>query len=107
MPCQLTVSKVLRRSLTISALAAALGAVACTRSSSSVAEITGRQPVTLKLSFLYAVGFGGFVAFSVYLPSYLKTAFDLLYAEGRAGSPKTLPTVSKHTAGWACMSSAT
>jgi hypothetical protein len=44
MPCQLTVSKVLRRSLTISALAAALGAIACTRSSSSVAEITGRQP---------------------------------------------------------------
>ena len=26
-------------------------------------------PVTLQLSFLYAVGFGGFVAFSVYLPT--------------------------------------
>jgi NNP family nitrate/nitrite transporter-like MFS transporter len=38
---------------------------------------TFRLPVTLQLSFLYAVGFGGFVAFSVYLPTYLKDAFDL------------------------------
>ncbi|GAA3166064.1 NarK/NasA family nitrate transporter [Blastococcus jejuensis] len=34
-------------------------------------------PVTLQMSFLYAVGFGGFVAFSVYLPTYLKDTFDL------------------------------
>jgi NNP family nitrate/nitrite transporter-like MFS transporter len=34
-------------------------------------------PITLQLSFLYAVGFGGFVAFSVYLPTYLKDAFGL------------------------------
>ncbi|WP_104523656.1 MFS transporter [Blastococcus atacamensis] len=38
---------------------------------------TLRLPVTLQLSFLYAVGFGGFVAFSVYLPTYLKDAFGL------------------------------
>jgi NNP family nitrate/nitrite transporter-like MFS transporter len=38
---------------------------------------TFRLPVTLQLSFLYAVGFGGFVAFSVYLPTYLKDTFDL------------------------------
>jgi NNP family nitrate/nitrite transporter-like MFS transporter len=38
---------------------------------------TVRLPVTLQLSFLYAVGFGGFVAFSVYLPTYLKDTFDL------------------------------
>ncbi|GAA3389220.1 MFS transporter [Cryptosporangium minutisporangium] len=38
---------------------------------------TFRLPVTLQLSFLYAVGFGGFVAFSVYLPTYLKDAHDL------------------------------
>lgn len=38
---------------------------------------TFRLPITLQLSFLYAVGFGGFVAFSVYLPTYLKDAFDL------------------------------
>lgn len=34
-------------------------------------------PVTLQMSFLYAVGFGGFVAFSVYLPIYLRDAYDL------------------------------
>ena len=38
---------------------------------------TLRMPVTLQLSFLYAVAFGGFVAFSVYLPTYLTTAFHL------------------------------
>ncbi|HEY8472864.1 MAG TPA: MFS transporter [Natronosporangium sp.] len=36
-----------------------------------------RLPVTWQLSFLYAVGFGGFVAFSVYLPAYLRTAYQL------------------------------
>ena len=38
---------------------------------------TLRMPVTLQMSFLYAVAFGGFVAFSVYLPTYLVTAFHL------------------------------
>lgn len=38
---------------------------------------TLRLPVTLQMSFLYAVGFGGFVAFSVYLPTYLKDTFGL------------------------------
>ncbi len=32
---------------------------------------------TWELSFLYAVSFGGFVAFSVYLPTYLRNAFEL------------------------------
>ncbi len=44
MPCQLNVSTVLRRSLAVAALAVAAGSLACTRSSSSVAAITGRQP---------------------------------------------------------------
>uniref|UniRef100_UPI00035D8DC3 MFS transporter n=1 Tax=Catelliglobosispora koreensis TaxID=129052 RepID=UPI00035D8DC3 len=30
-----------------------------------------------ELCFLYAVGFGGFVAFSVYLPAHLRTAYSL------------------------------
>lgn len=38
---------------------------------------TLKKPVTLKLSWLYAVGFGGFVAFSVYLPTYLVNAYGL------------------------------
>lgn len=36
-----------------------------------------RMPVTVRLAFLYAVAFGGFVAFSVYLPTYLTTAYGL------------------------------
>lgn len=38
---------------------------------------TVRLPATWAASALYAVSFGGFVAFSVYLPSYLRTAYDL------------------------------
>ncbi|MCJ1676212.1 MFS transporter [Streptomyces sp. APSN-46.1] len=36
-----------------------------------------RMPATLQLALLYAVAFGGFVAFSVYLPTYLTTAYGL------------------------------
>lgn len=42
---------------------------------------TLRMPVTLQLSLLYAVAFGGFVAFSVYLPAYLTTAYHLERAD--------------------------
>ena len=35
------------------------------------------RPVTLKLSWMYAMGFGGFVAFSVYLPTYLHNFYEL------------------------------
>ncbi|MFS0702652.1 MFS transporter [Cellulomonas sp. 179-A 4D5 NHS] len=38
---------------------------------------TARLRATGQLSVLYAVGFGGFVAFSVYLPTYLINAFGL------------------------------
>ncbi|UZN03200.1 MFS transporter [Cellulomonas sp. S1-8] len=38
---------------------------------------TAKLPATGQLSVLYAVGFGGFVAFSVYLPTYLINAFGL------------------------------
>ncbi|HWJ83830.1 MAG TPA: MFS transporter [Cellulomonas sp.] len=38
---------------------------------------TLKIPATLQLSWLYAVGFGGFVAFSVYLPTFLANAYDL------------------------------
>src|SRR5690625_7854812 len=34
-------------------------------------------PLTWQSSILYAVAFGGYVAFSVYLPAYLKTGYDL------------------------------
>jgi NNP family nitrate/nitrite transporter-like MFS transporter len=34
-------------------------------------------PITWEAALLYAVGFGGYVAFSVYLPTYLKNAYAL------------------------------
>ncbi|WP_116950663.1 MFS transporter [Jiangella endophytica] len=36
----------------------------------------GRLAVTWQMSFLYAVAFGGFVAFSTYLPTYLNDIYD-------------------------------
>lgn len=36
-----------------------------------------RLSITWQAAILYAVAFGGYVAFSVYLPSYLKVAYDL------------------------------
>ena len=44
-----------------------------------------KLPVTWQMSFLYAVAFGGFVAFSTYLPTYLKDvySFDLTEAGTR------------------------
>jgi NNP family nitrate/nitrite transporter-like MFS transporter len=41
-------------------------------------------PATLQLSWLYAVGFGGFVAFSVYLPTFLANAYHLAAADAAA-----------------------
>ncbi len=38
---------------------------------------TLKMPTTLELAWLYAIGFGGFVAFSVYLPSLLTTDYGL------------------------------
>ncbi|QIK68626.1 NarK/NasA family nitrate transporter [Nocardioides sp. HDW12B] len=40
-----------------------------------------RLPITWQACLLYAVAFGGYVAFSVYLPSYLKTDYDLTPAD--------------------------
>ena len=42
---------------------------------------TARLSITWQASILYAVAFGGYVAFSVYLPAYLKTAYGLDQAD--------------------------
>ena len=39
-------------------------------------KAAARLPVTWQMAFLYAVTFGGFVAFSTYLPTYLKDIYD-------------------------------
>ena len=46
-----------------------------------------RLPITWQACLLYAVAFGGYVAFSVYLPAYLKTAYDLTRPMRRTGWP--------------------
>jgi NNP family nitrate/nitrite transporter-like MFS transporter len=63
---------------------------------------TGKSAVALELSFLYAVGFGGFVAFSVYLPSYLKNAFDLSQSDAayRTAGFVILAVVMRPVGGW-------
>ncbi|MBF6349533.1 NarK/NasA family nitrate transporter [Nocardia flavorosea] len=57
------------------------GRTAPTESMTTRLKQTMRLPATWEASALYAVAFGGFVAFSVYLPSYLRTAYDLSQAD--------------------------
>jgi MFS transporter, NNP family, nitrate/nitrite transporter len=63
-----------------------------------------RMPVALQLSFLYAVAFGGFVAFSVYLPSYLTTAFGLQRGDAalRTAGFVVLAVAMRPLGGWLC-----
>ena len=55
------------------------------RSGGAEARGALKLAVTWQMAFLYAVTFGGFVAFSTYLPTYLKDvyAFDLTDAGAR------------------------
>jgi MFS transporter, NNP family, nitrate/nitrite transporter len=63
---------------------------------------TLKLPVSLQLSFLYAVGFGGFVAFSVYLPAYLKNAYDLSQNDAalRTAGFVVLAVIARPLGGW-------
>lgn len=57
------------------------GRQAPTTSLMSRLKANARLPITWQASVLYAVAFGGYVAFSVYLPAYLKTAYELSPAD--------------------------
>lgn len=63
---------------------------------------TFRLPVTLQMSFLYAVGFGGFVAFSVYLPTYLRDAYELTPGDAalRTAGFVVVAVVARPVGGW-------
>lgn len=63
---------------------------------------TLRIPVTWHLAILYALTFGGFVAFSVYLPTYLKAAFGLAPADAafRTAGFIVLAVVARPLGGW-------
>jgi NNP family nitrate/nitrite transporter-like MFS transporter len=41
-----------------------------------------KLPITWQMSFLYAAAFGGFVAFSTYLPTYLHDVYDIMDPKG-------------------------
>ncbi|XVV16686.1 MFS transporter [Actinoplanes sp. CA-131856] len=63
---------------------------------------TLRLRVTWQASAVYAVAFGGYVAFSVYLPAYLKTAYGLTQADAanRMAGFVLLAVVMRPTGGW-------
>lgn len=62
----------------------------------------GRLRVTWELSALYAVGFGGIVAFGVYLPTYLKNLYHLSQTEAgtKAAGFAVLAVICRPIGGW-------
>ncbi|MEO3824676.1 MFS transporter [Actinomadura sp. B10D3] len=63
---------------------------------------TARLGVTWQASALYAVLFGGYVAFSVYLPTYLKTEYGLSHADAanRMAGFVLLAVLMRPIGGW-------
>lgn len=63
---------------------------------------TCRLRITWQASALYAVGFGGYVAFSVYLPTYLKSAYSLPQADAanKMAGFVLLAVVMRPIGGW-------
>ncbi|MET9273484.1 MFS transporter [Kribbella sp. NPDC003557] len=61
-----------------------------------------KLPISWQACILYAVAFGGYVAFSVYLPSYLKTAYDLSAADAanRMAGFVVVAVVMRPVGGW-------
>jgi NNP family nitrate/nitrite transporter-like MFS transporter len=63
---------------------------------------TMRMGITMRLSALYAVGFGGFVAFSVYLVTYLKNAYGITQADAasRTAGFVVIAVIARPIGGW-------
>jgi len=63
---------------------------------------TAKLPITWKAAALYAVAFGGYVAFSVYLPAYLKTEYGLTAAgaANRMAGFVLVAVVMRPVGGW-------
>jgi NNP family nitrate/nitrite transporter-like MFS transporter len=61
-----------------------------------------RLPITWQACILYAVAFGGYVAFSVYLPSYLKVAYELTPADAanRMAGFVVVAVIMRPVGGW-------
>ena len=65
---------------------------------------TVRMPITWHSAALYAVAFGGYVAFSVYLPTYLKTQHHLTPtdAANRMAGFVVVAVLARPIGGWLC-----
>lgn len=63
---------------------------------------TVRLPATWQAAALYAVAFGGYVAFSVYLPTYLRTEYGLTHADAanRMAGFVLLAVLMRPVGGW-------
>lgn len=63
---------------------------------------TSRLSITRQACVLYAVAFGGYVAFSVYLPAYLRTAYGLEQADAanRMAGFVIVAVVMRPVGGW-------
>ena len=63
---------------------------------------TVRLRITWQAAVLYAVAFGGYVAFSVYLPAYLKNAYGLTQADAanRMAGFVLLAVLMRPVGGW-------
>ncbi len=63
---------------------------------------TSRLSITWQACVLYAVAFGGYVAFSVYLPAYLRTAYGLEQADAanRMAGFVLVAVVMRPVGGW-------
>ncbi|WP_443048094.1 MFS transporter [Streptomyces sp. H39-S7] len=78
------------------------GRVVPTGSMAGQLRATARLSVTWRASALYAVAFGGYVAFSVYLPTYLKTGYALTPADAanRMAGFVLVAVVMRPVGGW-------
>lgn len=78
------------------------GRVVPTTSLASRISANSRLPIAWQACLLYAVAFGGYVAFSVYLPAYLKTAHGLTAASAanRMAGFVLVAVIMRPVGGW-------
>ena len=72
------------------------------KSIGAMLSVLGKQPLAWVLSAFYFLSFGGFVAFSIYLPSLLKDEFHLIATDAglRTAGFVVLATAMRPIGGW-------